>query len=83
MKCLVLLGATSDKIEQAVKAAPGYDGGNPPISRTHTLREAVLAAKAAAEEGDIVALSPACASFDMFSCFEERGEAYKEIVNAL
>jgi len=83
VKCLVLLGNTADKIEAAVKAAPGYCAGNPPIIRADNLDEAVTAAKNAAVSGDIITLSPACASFDKFKNFEERGNAYKNIVNAL
>jgi UDP-N-acetylmuramoylalanine--D-glutamate ligase len=83
VKCLVLLGNTADKIEAAVKAAPGYCAGNPPIIRADNLDEAVTAARNAAVSGDIITLSPACASFDKFKNFEERGNAYKNIVNAL
>ena len=43
----------------------------------------MLAAAAVAEEGDIVLFSPACASFDHFKNFAERGERFKEIVNSL
>ncbi len=48
-----------------------------------TFEEAVAKARGAAGEGDIVTLSPACASFDMFVNFEKRGNAFKEIVNKL
>ena len=44
------------------------------------LEDALDAALAYAQSGDIVALSPACASFDEFSCFEERGEVFKKLV---
>lgn len=83
VKVLVLLGATADKIEESVKKAPGYTEGSPKIVRVTTLEEAVDAARAAAQKGDIVTLSPACASFDMFKNFETRGEVFKEIVNSL
>jgi UDP-N-acetylmuramoylalanine--D-glutamate ligase len=83
VKCLILLGVTADKIEAAVKAAPGYLSGNPPIIRVTGLKEAVMAARGAASSGDIITLSPACASFDMFKNFEQRGDAYKDIVNTL
>jgi len=48
-----------------------------------TLEDAVLKAKELAKEGDIVTLSPACASFDMFPNFMIRGNKFKEIVNKL
>ena len=83
VKTLILLGVTADKIEDSVKKAPGYKAGNPEIVRVKTLEEAVKAARGAARGGDIVTLSPACASFDMFRNFETRGEAFKEIVNSL
>ena len=49
-------------------------------SAEHT-KEAVLAAYGKAKQGDVVILSPACASFDMFKNFMVRGEKFKEIVN--
>ncbi len=79
VKTLVLTGLTADKIEKAVRDA----GGDMPIIRKDDFREAVLAASAAAKEGDTVILSPACTSFDRFRNFEERGNYFKEIVNGL
>ena len=81
VKSLVLLGATSDKIEESVRKAENYDGL--PIYKVSDFKSAVLKAKEAAESGDIVILSPACASFDLFKNFEERGNTFKEIVNSL
>lgn len=83
VKLLILLGATADKIEAAVKAAPEYKEGNPKILRVNSLEEAVAAAHSAAQQGDIVTLSPACASFDMFKNFETRGEVFKELIHGL
>lgn len=83
VKTLVLLGATADKIEASVKAAPNYQDGSPKIIRVGSLGEAVSACHAAAVNGDIVSLSPACASFDMFPNYETRGEEYKKLVNML
>ncbi len=83
VKTLILLGVTADKIEAAVKAAPDYKEGCPAIVRVAGMEEAVAAARAAAQNGDIVSLSPACASFDMYPNFEARGEHYKDIVNRL
>ena len=83
VKTLVLLGATAPKIEAAVRAAPGYREGNPRILHASTLEEAVALCRAEAKPGDVVSLSPACASFDMFPNFETRGEKFREIVGAL
>lgn len=78
VKKLVLVGNTSAKIEAAVLAAENYDGL--PIYRCSEFKEAVETAKAVSESGDIVILSPACASFDLFKNFEVRGDTFKEIV---
>lgn len=83
VKLLILLGNTADKIEASVKAARGYREGRPEIIRVASLEEAVDTAAKAAAAGDIVTLSPACASFDMFGSYEERGEIFRELVNAL
>lgn len=83
VKTLVLIGVTAPKIEAAVKAAPGYAEGNPKILHASSLEEAVELCRANAQSGDVVSLSPACASFDMFPNFETRGERFREIVNGL
>jgi UDP-N-acetylmuramoylalanine--D-glutamate ligase len=77
VKCLVLVGEASEKIGRAlcdvtecIKA--GYD-----------FKEAIAKAWAAAAPGDVVLLSPACASFDMFSDFEDRGRQFKKLVAEL
>ena len=81
VKELVLVGVTSEKIETAVKNAPNYNGLK--IHREIDFKSAVLKARECASEGDVVILSPACASFDLFKNFEERGDTFKEIVNSL
>jgi UDP-N-acetylmuramoylalanine--D-glutamate ligase len=83
VKCLILCGATSEKIESIVKGTVGYSSDPLPIINVNTLEQAVNTAKIVAEKGDIITLSPACASFDSFKNFEERGNAFKNIVNAL
>ena len=83
IKELILLGATKDLIEKAFNNLKENTGIDVPIIKVGTLEEAVLKAKEIAEEGDIVTLSPACASFDMFPNFAVRGNKYKEIVKSL
>ena len=83
VKTLVLIGATAPKIEAAVKEAPGYREGNPAILHASSLEEAVTLCRRNAVRGDIVSLSPASASFDMFPNFEARGEQFREIVNGM
>lgn len=80
VKKLVLVGLTSEKIETAVKDAKNFDGL--PIYRCMSFVDAVQTARMIAEPGDIVLLSPACASFDLFKNFEVRGNTFKELVNA-
>lgn len=82
VKHLILTGDTAPKIRQAVESAPGYSGRNPDITVIEDFKLAVLAAKNAAEPGDVVLLSPACASFDKFKNFMERGNAFKAIIRA-
>ena len=83
VKVLSLSGVTAEKIEEAVKHSPGYTEGAPEIIRCSGFEEAVLAAHRAAKPGDVVLMSPACASFDQFKNFAERGKAFKKIVLAL
>ena len=80
VKELFLTGFTAEKIFQAVTASRYYDSEALPIHRCEDFRETVLAASAAAREGDMVLLSPACASFDHFRNFAERGRTFKSII---
>ena len=77
------MGATADKIEQAVRACPDFDEKKTPILRVRDMKEAVSAAKAQAKPGDVVTLSPACASFDLYPNFAARGDHFKELVRTL
>ena len=83
VKILILMGATADKIEKAVTESPLYPESGLKIVRAKTLEEAVLTAQKMAEKGDIVTLSPACASFDLYPNFEARGRHFKQLVNEL
>ena len=78
VKCLVLLGATADKIEATARKA-GFTN----IIRVASLEEAVKVSAAQAQSGEAVLLSPACASWDMFKSYEQRGTLFKEYVNQL
>ncbi len=58
-------------------------GGGDKVSVTSTFREAVELAAREASAGDVVLLSPACASFDMFVDYQDRGRQFKELVKEL
>ena len=82
VKKLYLCGVTADKIEKAIREYSGYNG-EPEIVRVKDIDEAVARASADAAPGDIVTLSPACASFDAFPNFAARGNHFKELVMKL
>ena len=82
-KAVILLGATAPKIEEAIRSAENYKEGEPAIYRVNTLEEAVALSQEIGESGDVVSLSPASASFDLYKNFEERGRHFKAIVRAL
>ena len=75
-----LTGATADRL--ARELAPTLEAGVP-LHRCTDLEEAVGRAAAAAAPGEVVLLSPACASFDSFENFERRGDRFREIVEGL
>jgi len=72
----LLIGAAADKIERQI-------AGSVAIERAGTLERAVEAASLAARAGDVVLLAPACASFDQFQNYEQRGRVFKELVRGL
>ena len=82
VKKLYLCGDTADKIEKAVTDSNDYKG-TPEIVRVKDIKEAVKMAYNETQSGDIVTLSPACASFDAFPNFAARGNYFKELVNKL
>ena len=83
VKKLFLNGATAEKIRAAVENCPDYRSGCPEILDCGDFAAAVQAAAAAAEAGDVVLMSPACAAFDQFKNFMERGAYYKKLVKEL
>ena len=83
VRVLLLCGATADKIEAAVKAAPDYAPGKPELVHFDNLDDTVAYARKIAKAGDLVLLSPACASFDQFPNFAARGRYFKDLVNKL
>ena len=76
VRALVLVGEDADNIERQL-------AGTAEIIRAATFAECVERAFHAARPGDAVLLAPACASFDMFGSFEERGRAFKAEVRRL
>lgn len=83
IKELILLGDTKELIKEVFDKLMLNKNINIPIVMVDSLEEAVNKAKEISEDGDIVTLSPACASFDMFPNFAVRGNKFKEIVNSL
>ena len=72
----LLIGAAADKIEKQIT-------GSVAIERAGTIERAVKIASHAARPGDVVLLAPACASFDQFQNYEQRGRIFKELVHQL
>ena len=79
VKAIVCLGVDNTKIHAAFGDITGEDK----IVDTRSAEEAVKAAASFAEAGDVVLLSPCCASFDLFSSYEDRGKQFKAAVRAL
>ena len=80
---LILTGDTAPAIKKAVEEAEGYAESGLRLIETDDLASAVSAARDAAQAGDVVVLSPACAAFDQFKNFMERGKVFKRLVNEL
>lgn len=78
VKVAILMGATADAIEKVLR-----EHSSMPIRRVADMEEAVAVAHQIAKDGDIVFMSPASASFDLYKNFEERGDQFKRLVMAL
>ncbi len=76
VKRVYTIGAAAKKIESQIEGAAE-------IVRAETLESAIKRAAANAQEGDVVLLAPACASFDQFRNYEHRGKTFKEVVQTL
>ena len=78
-KCagLVFLGADNSKLQEFFKEY------GLPIADTHSIEECVEAARRMAKSGEVVLLSPCCASFDLFKSYEDRGRQFKDLVHKL
>ena len=83
VKTLVLMGATGPRIEKAVRECDGFAESGLTILHADSMQHAVELARGAAKPGDVVSLSPASASFDLYPNFEVRGRDYKNIVKNL
>ena len=79
VKAIVCLGVDNRKIHEAFESIVGREN----IKDTMSAEEAVRTSAAFAEDGDVVLLSPCCASFDLFTCYEDRGEQFKAAVRKL
>ena len=82
-KAAVLCGETAVKIESAIRCSRYFSEDALPIIVEEDFKTAVLKAYEIAQPGDLVALSPACSSFDKFQNFAERGNTFRKIVEAL
>ena len=77
VKCVVCYGETKDRIENFCKEN-GYE-----CHKLDNLKDSVKKAYELSSDGDIILLSPACASWDQYKCFEDRGDEFKEVINNL
>lgn len=76
VRAIVAMGESADKVEKAFSDLK-------PVKRANSIDDAVLLAQGLAQAGDVVLLSPACASFDWFENYEQRGKVFKELVKNL
>ena len=79
VRAIVCMGVDNKKFHEAFEEIVGADK----MVDTLSAEEAVKASAAFAQAGDVVLLSPCCASFDLFTCYEDRGEKFKDAVRNL
>lgn len=79
VKAIVCMGKDNHKFHEAFEDIVGKEN----IVDTLSAKEAVKASASFAKDGDVVMLSPCCASFDLFTCYEDRGEQFKKAVREL
>ena len=80
---LVLLGNTSQKIKNEVLSSKNYNPDKLKIFMAENMREAIIKAYENSPPNSAIILSPACASFDLYKNFEERGNDFKNLVNQI
>jgi UDP-N-acetylmuramoylalanine--D-glutamate ligase len=80
VKRVYTIGAAAAKIESQIASSKG---GDVEVVHAETLENAIRKANSVAQPGDVVLLAPACASFDQFRNYEQRGRLFKEIVLGL
>ena len=78
-----LTGDTADKICRVVTDSKNYPGSLLAVRKIDGFDEAVMAASEFAQDGDVVLFSPACAAFDRFKNFAERGKHFKKLIMEL
>ena len=83
VKLLVVMGQTGPKIEKVVREHADFAASDIKILHADSMEQAVQLMYENTTEGDVVSLSPASASFDLYPNFEVRGRHYKELVNKL
>ncbi|WP_043551916.1 UDP-N-acetylmuramoyl-L-alanine--D-glutamate ligase [Salinibacter ruber] len=77
VRAVVALGESTEKVEREL------GGEAPDHSRAATMEDALTQAQRAAQPGDVVLLSPACSSFDMYENYEERGDTFRRLAETL
>jgi UDP-N-acetylmuramoylalanine--D-glutamate ligase len=80
VKRVYTIGAAAEKIESQIVSSKS---GGPELVHAETLENALRKANTAAQPGDVVLLAPACASFDQFRNYEQRGQVFKDVVRTL
>ena len=78
IKAIILIGKEAQRIKKSLQAAGGFQGKL--IENLANMKDIVKTADNIAQEGDSVILSPACASFDMFANYEDRGQQFAGVV---